>query len=159
MKRRERGHAIAGMFVFLLLGVFALSSMLLVLFGAQAYRATTHNTQLHTDSRTLSAYVLNAIRGDDARNRLSLRREGDVDTISVSYQSGGEHFERHIYCWDGWLRELLTLEGDEFDPTLGEELCEAEGMRASLDGSLLTVELTDAQGQVHKVCAALRSVR
>ena len=37
---KTKSHSISGAFVFMLLGVFAVFSMLLVVLGAQAYRTT-----------------------------------------------------------------------------------------------------------------------
>ena len=43
--RRERSHAITGAFALVLLGVFAVCSAMLALFGAQAYRSVVAHSQ------------------------------------------------------------------------------------------------------------------
>ena len=44
---KTKSHSISGAFVFMLLGVFAVFSMLLVVLGAQAYRTTVRSEE-HT---------------------------------------------------------------------------------------------------------------
>ena len=155
----ERGHAIAGVFVFLLLGVFAVFSTLLVLFGAQAYRATTARTATHGDERTIYAYMLNSLRGDDEMGMVRPRTEDGIDMVAVSYDFDGDLYEKRIYCYDGYLRELFTSAENEFDPAGGEKVCEAQSLKAQMDGSLLTVEITDANGKTHTVDTAMRTTR
>lgn len=155
----ERSHAIAGVFVFLLLGVFAVLSTMLVLFGTQAYRATTQHTQMHGDSRTLYAYVLNTVRGDDAQDVLQVEQRDGMDLLTMRYDYDGEIFIKRVYCYDGYLRELLTGESNEFDPAGGESICPAQEMRASLAGRLITIELIDAQGETQIIRTVLRTMR
>ena len=45
---KTKSHSISGAFVFMLLGVFAVFSMLLVVLGAQAYRTTVDGAAAHT---------------------------------------------------------------------------------------------------------------
>ena len=50
-------HSMQGAFVFVLLGLFALMSTLMVLLGAQMYRATVDHSQQNNQKRLLSAYA------------------------------------------------------------------------------------------------------
>ena len=136
----EQSHAISGVFVFLLLGVFAVFSTLLVLFGAQAYRATTDRTEAHGEDRMIYSYLLNTVRG------------------AVAYNYGGDPYEKRVYCYDGYLRELLAPADYEFDPAEGEPITPAQSFRVQLNGSLLTMVVIDAAGELHTVEAVLRSM-
>ena len=162
MNRRfvgEHGHAIAGVFVFLLLGVFAVFSTMLVLVGAQAYRATTERTESHSLDRTLYTYMLNTLRGDDASGVVSLRNENGIDMVAISYDYGMEIMEKRVYCYDGYLRESLTSTAYEFDPAAGEQICEATDFRAEMSGDLISIELTGPDGEPRTVEAVLRTMR
>ena len=154
----ERSHAIAGVFVFLLLGVFAVFSTLLVLFGAQAYRATTERTDAHGDERTLYAYVLNSLRGDDRQGVVRMRNEDGIDLLAVYYDYFGEPFEKRIYCYDGYLRELLVPAGYEFEPDTGEQVCPAQSFTPQMSGGLLTMDIVDVDGNLHRVDTVLRTM-
>ena len=157
--RRESNHAIAGVFVFLLLGVFAVFSTMLVLFGAQAYRTTTERSAANEADRTLYAYMLNTLRGDDYAGTVGLHSEDGIDMVTVAYDYGGDLFEKRVYCYDGYLREMLMSVGSEFEPAAGEQVCEASDFRAQMNGKLITIELTDADGELHTVETVLRTMR
>ncbi len=156
--RSEQSHAISGVFVFLLLGVFAVFSTVLVLFGAQAYRATTDRTDAHGSDRTIYSYLLNTVRGDDEQGIVRMRSEGGVDALAVAYNYGGEPYEKRVYCYDGYLRELLIPADYEFDPAEGEPITEAQSFRVEMNGSLLTLQVVDGDGELHTVDAVLRSM-
>ena len=47
---KTKSHSISGAFVFMLLGVFAVFSMLLVVLGAQAYRTTGWRSRAHAEA-------------------------------------------------------------------------------------------------------------
>lgn len=53
---KTKSHSISGAFVFTLLGVFAVFSMLLVVLGAQAYRTTVDGASAHTRKRIAAAF-------------------------------------------------------------------------------------------------------
>ena len=155
----EHSHVIAGLFVFLLLGVFAVFSTMLVLFGAQAYRTTTERSAAHEADRTLYAYVLNSLRGDDAAGTVALRTDKGIDMLAVDVDYGFEQLEKLVYCYDGYLREQLVSPGTEFEPANGEPVCEATDFHAKLSGSLVTIEMTGADGEKHTVETVLRTMR
>ena len=153
----EKNHAIAGVFVFLLLGVFAVFSTMLVLIGAQAYRTITVHAEEHNFERTMYSYILNSLRGDDVEGTIETRNEKGIDTLVVSYDYGLEIMEKRVYCYDGHLRELLTSASNEFEPANGEEICEAESFRASLTDNLITIDVTGADGELRTINAVLRT--
>ena len=155
----ERNHAIAGVFVFLLLGVFAVFSTMLVLIGAQAYRTITVHSEEHSLDRTMYTYMLNSLRGDDAEGSVEIRNENGLEMLVVSYNYGWEILEKRIYCYDGYLRELLSSPQNEFDPANGEEICEAEEFRAQISNELVTIELTGADGETRTINTVLRTMR
>ena len=153
----ERNHAIAGVFVFLLLGVFAVFSTMTVLVGAQAYRTITERSEEHSLNRTMYAYMLNSLRGDDAEGTIEVRTEDGIDMLVVEYDYGLEILEKRVYCYDGYLRELLASPQNEFNPAAGERICEAEALQAEVSGNLVTIELTGADGETRTINAVLRT--
>lgn len=156
--RNEQRHVIAGAFVFLLLGVFAVLSTMLVLFGAQAYRATVDQTARHNGTRILQAFIRNAVRTDDATDSVAVEEIYGQPVLRIAEQFDGQTYFKYIYVYDGALRELFVSSEYAFEPGEGEEIWEAESFRAVLDGALLTVEITDVYGMPHSVTMALKCV-
>lgn len=153
---RQRSHAISGAFVFLLLGVFAVFAVLLVLFGAQAYRGAVDETTRHNEQRILQSFIVNAIRADDALEAVTAETIGGVEALRVDYDYDGERYVKRIYCHEGALRELFIEADVEFDPADGEFVCEAEAMTVAIDKNLITAVITDQYGISHTAQAALR---
>ncbi len=151
-----RGHGMSGAFVFLLLGVFALFSTLLVLLSAQLYRSTVEETRLHNEQRVLGSYLLNIVRGNDASGAVRVERIGETDALCFDLDADGEDYVTYVYCWDGALRELFAAADEPFAPEYGEEICPARFLRATLDGVRLEMVCVDATGRAHRLCAALR---
>ncbi len=145
---RETNHAVSGTCVFLLLGLFAVFSMLLVLLGAQAYRATVDATAEHGDRRVLQNYVRNAVRAADENGAFSVSELEGLCVLALSTpDDADERYVQYIYCYQGALRELYTSAEYGFAPEDGDPICPALGLEAQLQNGLLTVVITDAEGE------------
>ena len=123
---KTKSHSISGAFVFMLLGVFAVFSMLLVVLGAQAYRATVDNSAAHTQKRIVTAFVRNAVRAQDERGAIAVEDHDGLPVLALS---------------------------SELD---GEPVCDAQRFEPTLEGNLLTVRVTDANGEPSTVYIARR---
>lgn len=151
---RKRRHSISGAFVFLLLGVFAVMSTVLVLFGAQAYRNIVDRTAVHNQTRILQSFVRNAVLAEDVAGALAVDEVDGLPVLTVTDASIG--YVKYIYVYDGALRELFIAESREFEPEQGEVICAAASMTPVLSDGLLTVELTDENGNGSTMTLALR---
>lgn len=156
MINSDRRHSIAGAFVFLLLGVFALFSMLLVLLGTQAYRAAVEQTAAHGRARILQTFVRNAVRADDVLGVIEVRQIDALPVLAFAGEADGERYEKTIYCYDGALRERYASADYPFSPEEGEMICEAASFEPKLKDGLLDVTLTDTDGRVYKISIAQR---
>ena len=148
-------HVISGAFVFLLLGLFAVFSTVLVLFGARAYNATVDRSSLHNERRVVDSFIRNAVRADAESGAVSVQDMDGVQAILLTSEEMGDRYTRYIYFYDGNLCDLYTSADNPFRPEDGEEICALNGLSASVDGGLLTVELTDSQEELHTVRIAL----
>ena len=53
----KSSHAISGAFVFMLLGIFAIFSTVMVLLSAKAYRGVVDKAAMHNSMRVASSYI------------------------------------------------------------------------------------------------------
>lgn len=81
---KTKSHSISGAFVFMLLGVFAVFSMLLVVLGAQAYRTTVDGAAAHTQKRIVTAFVRNAVRAQDERGAITVEEHDGLPVLALS---------------------------------------------------------------------------
>ena len=151
-RKAAPSHTISGVFVFLLLGIFAVFSTVMVLLGAKAYRAAVERTGVHNTARINTAYIRTMLRADDEEAVFSIEtvdgtvtEDGEERTVPVQtialHNDYGEEYVTRIYVYDGSLREWFTRASTPFRPGQGEIVCPADELIAELDGDLLTVRV------------------
>ena len=155
-KKGNIQHSVQGVFVFVLLGLFALMSTLMVLLGAQMYRGTVDKTTRNNEDRVLSAYVRSMVRAQDAADAVRVETNGDTQCLALYEDIDGETFVTWIYQYDGQLYEQFTEADYAFDPAGGSPICPANSFAASLEGRLLTVDMTNEKDEPCRVQVALR---
>lgn len=155
-RRNPPSHAISGVFVFLVLGIFAVFSTVMVLLGARAYKSTADRAAEHNAYRIGMAYVRSMVRGDDKDQCMRVENIDGIPTISMRNVYDDETYVTRLYVYDGKLREWFTEESEEFVPEFGETVCDMDEMNAELDGQLLKVSLR-ARDTWTTVDIALRS--
>ena len=173
-KRTAQPHAISGVFVFLVLGVFAVFSTVMVLLGARAYKSTADRAAEHNSYRVASAYLRSMIRGDDEDQALRVEevtgvvlpedgedetaqpQEVRLTTVALRNVYDDEEYVTRLYVFDGMLREWNTEADVEFEPAYGESVCPMEEMTAELNGQLLQIRLRNREGWT-QVDIALRA--
>ncbi len=92
MSRPKVGsHTISGAFVFLLLGVFALSAVVMVLLGAGAYNRTVDAAAAHNELRIGPSYLRTMVRGHDETG--GIRTERLTGILRQEEETGDVHTE------------------------------------------------------------------
>ena len=150
-------HSVQGVFVFVLLGLFAVMSTLMVLLGAQMYRGTVDRSDANNDHRVLSAYVRSMIRAEDGAGAVSVEQPEGIRALALREEIDGEGYITWIYRYEDQLYEQFTGDdGDDFDPEDGTPICPAGSFDAAVEGGLVTVTMTDVNGEPCTVQVALR---
>ena len=149
-------HSMQGVFIFVLLGLFALMSTLMVLLGAQMYRGTVDRSVKNNDYRVLSAYVRSMVRAEDGAGAVTVEERDGSPVVAMREVIDDEEYVTWIYQYEGQLYELFTDLEEDFDPESGTAICAANSFEASMEGDLLTVRMTDGAGEPCTVQVALR---
>lgn len=151
-------HNISGVFVFLLLGVFAVFSTVMVLLSARAYKSTVDRLAEHNATRIAPAYVRSMVRADDELGGVSVEEIGGVTSVSLYNEYDGDGYITRIYCLDGGLYEWFSDAEREFFPEDGDKVCDCDGMKAEIKDGLLCVGLLSGETWT-QVDIALRGVQ
>ncbi|MBR6028589.1 MAG: DUF4860 domain-containing protein [Clostridia bacterium] len=154
--RKLQNHAMSGVFVFLILGMFAVISTVMVLLGAKVYRATAERSGVHNSARITSSYLRSMLRADDEAGVLKVETVDGVETIALLNTYDEDSYITRLYVYDGMLREWFTDATLPFEPENGEPVCEAEAMTASIEGQLLTIRIR-VDGEWSEVYYALKA--
>lgn len=155
-KKSTVQHSMQGVFVFVLLGLFAVMSTLMVLLGAQMYRNTVEHATLNNENRVLASYVRSMVRAEDIASAMRVENYDGVEALAMTTVEDGETFHTWLYCYDGWLYEHFTSGSDTLVPEKGTQICPAGKFIPRIEGNLLTVTMIDAGGELETVRVALR---
>ena len=133
-------------FMITVFGVFMLSALFVVLFGAKIYRRTAHDMSVNFNSRTALAYVTEKVHQHD--------RRGGVDiTIKDS-----DEYCTYLYEHGGYLKEL-TAKGDVgLVKSAGKEILKISEFTAQKENdSLYRFMIADDEGNETEFYVSLYS--
>lgn len=157
--RKMVTHSMQGVFVFVLLGLFAVMSTLMVLLGAQMYRNTVDHATENNEGRVLGAYVRSMIRAEDSAGDVAIEDHDGVNTLALYEMIDDERYVTWLYCYDGMMYEQFTSAERQFNPLSGTEICPAKAFAPKLNENLLTVDVVDGADRMDTVRVALRCAR
>ena len=143
MKIKQQGHTISGVFIFLLLGIFAIASVLMVLAGASVYSSSTGQTALHNEERIAASYIRSKLRESDADSMFSIEDHSGTQVLRIDNEEEGT--VTLIYAWDGTLYECYTLaqleKTQDIPFSYAEAICALDEMQLIREDGLMTVLL------------------
>lgn len=152
------GHNISGVFVFLLIAVFALASVTLVLTGVNVYSQVTKTASGNTDRQVALSYLLGKVHAYDHENGIYLEDRNGVQVLCLREAIEGEAYETLIYFYDGAICEQFSSSENEFVPDYGERLTAVQALQFTAETpELLKVSVTLADGSEHNMHMGLRS--
>jgi len=144
--RKSRAHAISGTFVFLLLGVFAALSVMMVSLSTQLYHSIVSASDVHNADRVLNNYIRNTVKANESAESIRIDDLKGTKMLVFEWKADGEVYETRIYCYNNILMESLDESDREFRPELGERIADVQAFEPEIDGEMLTVRLKDANG-------------
>lgn len=154
---RERRLSANGLLIFLIYGMFALFSLLLVVVGARVYRKVAATGEENTTVRTSFSYLANKLRLEaDTKESIRLEEREGISVLTISGSGQTEEYETLIYYYDGMLWEYFGAAGQMFRPGTGEKLIEAADFAIEEPTpGLFSLNLWDAAGNersLHLCC-------
>lgn len=156
MRHKTQKHQIDGLIALVLFGVFAACILSVLLTGANAYSRLTKRDQGTFASRTCIQYVATKVRQIKSGGDVAVEDFGGRSALCLYEKIGERRFVTRIYSYDGWLREIFTSASTESKPSDGEKILSSDDIDFKLDGGLLTVSLSDADGNVTSLSLSLR---
>lgn len=159
MHKDSKRHTIDVLFVITLFAVFAMSIMTLTGIGASVYEKIQASMSENYDSRTAFSYISNKLRQSDTNGNISLGNYGGTDAVIISEEIDNVTYCTYLYCYDGYLKELFTRAGQEFDLEYGTNILELDSFAASYEtDTLIKFELTPKDGDKETVFVHISSL-
>lgn len=141
---KEKRHTFQGLFIFLLLGVFAVMSTMLVLYSARVYNKTVERSERNNIDRIMRSFVSSAARTGDEEGTFYVGFCNTGDGRRVDYierydcftdgDMNEQVYVTRLYCDDGKLWETYAP-------------ADKEQIGRPVDYPTLTGKRTDGAGQ------------
>ncbi len=165
MNTTHRKLNISSLAPLLLFTVFTLCVVIVMLMGADIYKNSAQRDQDSFRQRTVTQYLSSRVHQVDCRDAWFVgdftdtqpREAGNTLFFRESFQ-GTEYYTR-IYCHNGYLYELSSVVGEDFQPSDGEKILELSDLRFQLQDGLLTVSFQQADGTPGTLLLCLRNGR
>lgn len=163
MKRIVQKHNIDTVFILLLFAVFAMTVVAVLALGANQYKKLVERDNNAYNKRVITSYVAAKIRGCDmagAAEAGGFRKASvpdGVETLHLYQTIEGEKFDQRIYCYNGYLYELLTTADNEIEPEAGNRIMEARQLSFDAEGDFLQITAVDKDGRESRTAVTLRS--
>ena len=126
---REKKHIVDILFVLALFLVFTLSTLTLVLFGANIYQNTVNSMEDNYNARTVCSYISEKFRSNDSAGDISVGSIDGQPSLILNQEINDASYSTYIYEYDGYLRELFVSDS----VTLGAEVLNAGNKLCPID--------------------------
>ena len=136
IKRKEKS-VIDVIFIISVFGVFIVSALLVVLFGARIYKKTVSDMDKNYSSRTALAYISENINQHDYKGGVEIELKDGTPFLRLHELSTTDEYSTYIYSDDGYLKELTIKDDVEFTPTVGKEILKVRNFTATKESDSL----------------------
>ncbi|MEM1483344.1 DUF4860 domain-containing protein [Oscillospiraceae bacterium PP1C4] len=154
---KSRGHMVDLLFTLALFCVFAVSSLLVVIIGANVYKGTVKSMSRNFNIRTSLSYVSEKVRQNDTAGAVYLDHLDGETALVLEQNYNGADYQTWIYHYDGSLMELFTQKGNEVSPSDGQPIMEIPNFTIERQGeNLYQLSITDEEGKKVKLTVSPR---
>ncbi len=102
----KRQSTVDTLFLLILFGVFLLSALFIVLFGAKIYQKTADDMTANFTERTTVSYVTEKIRQMDGFGQVSIKTMDGTQVLDLVTNVYGTDYHTYLYFDEGALREI-----------------------------------------------------
>lgn len=157
---RQSGHRhmIDILFVLSLFCVFAVSSVLLIIFGADIYQKTVHQMDSNYTSRTSVAYITEKIRQADNGNSIQITSQDDTQILMLTSEINGITYATSLYEYNGYLYELFARTDIELPLDAGQPVLELQELSFSqISPNILEISFIDMSYEKQNIYVSMHS--
>jgi hypothetical protein len=115
--------------IILILGSFTLASLLLIDTGMCTYKNIVLANNDNFKLRTSLSYIATKVRQTDTLDSAYLEKKSRTDVLVLGEKIEGKNYETRIYYYKGYLYELFTEKGMEYDLTYGMPMIEISNFK------------------------------
>ena len=157
-KLTSQRHIIDILFVLSLFCVFAVSSVLLILFGADIYQKTVEQMDTNYTSRTSVAYLTEKIRQSDTADSICISSQNETEILMLTYKINGITYATSLCEYNGYLYELFARADLELPLDAGQPVMELHSLSFSMvTPSIIEIRFTDTTNEEQTIFVSMHS--
>lgn len=144
-KKALNAHSVSGVFVFFLIGMFAVLAATLTPVSFRAYRSVSQASAKNSEGQIALSYLLGKVHSAEA---VGLQTVDGTDVLCLGETIDGESYETRIYYADGALREYFCPRENPFDRELGAVIADLASLSIQeADARTLLIEAVQPDGK------------
>ena len=129
-----------------------MSSVTLILFGADIYQTTVSQMDSNYSARTSTAYITEKIRQSDSSGSITISNYNNTDVLMLTGEINGVTYATSLYEYNGYLYELFSRADIELPLDAGQPIMEIEKLRfKKCNDNLLEISFYDADNSLNTI--------
>lgn len=133
------------LFLLALFGVFLISALFIVLFGARIYKKTANDMETNFNARTSVSYITEKIHRNDIAGGVAIANTDGSDMLMLRQFTDYGTYVTYLYLSDGYLREITLSENAPLEKSAGAKILALNDFSIEeINASLLEFYMTDA---------------
>lgn len=145
MKKRT-AYTVDTIFVLVLFAVFAITVLFVLMSGAGVYKNTRALMQERYEERTCLSYITAKVNHFDEADSVYITTFDGIPALAMNETVADMDFTTYIYCYDGYVKELMFQTGLTLDPSAGENIVKAKSLEFTSEGDTLTAHCVGTKG-------------
>lgn len=145
-RRQSPAHKVDFLFVLSLFCVFTVTSLLVVIIGANVYHSTVTHMEDTYSTRTALSYVTEKIRRHDEQGMISLTELDGVPALMLYDHSEDASYVTYIYSDGGSLLEFTVNDPSRASSGMGQEILKVRDFSiTAMQNGFLLLSAEDTQ--------------
>lgn len=158
MNKKTKNHTIDIVFVIVLFSCFAISILMITGMGASVYQNIVDNMTVNYNTRTSYSYIVNKVHQSDENGNITVGTFNGQAALIINEEIDNIAYCTYMYYYDGYLKELFTRKGQDFDPSYGNDILELDDFKIEkITDSLIKFEITPADGNTQTIFTHTRT--
>ncbi len=147
---RNEKHIVDILFVVSLFALYTICILIISIIGINLYINGTQVSEENYAIRTSTLYLTEKARQNNIENGIEVKELFDDSALVLTQEINGQYYENWIYLEEGYLTEVLVVQGAQILPRTGQNIMPLQSLALSIDeNNLLFIETQTESGEIY----------